>query len=631
MSTAGASLAARDRGDYRPLRLAPRAVAFERRADGCLLLRSTQPLGPRPRNLCAYFRHWAETAPERPLLEQRLGPWRPGAAPRPWRTLRYGEAYAACRGIAQALLDRGLGPERPVLILSGNGIEHALLTLAGMMVGVPTTPISPAYALLSADLGKLRYLAELLRPGLVFAEDGREYARALTLLAGLPEAPPELTAVAGAEGPAATPFAELLATRPTAAVEEAWRAVGPDSIAKILLTSGSTGLPKAVPNTHGMLTANQAMLEWALPPDPERPPLVLDWLPWNHTFGGNLVFLSLLREGGTLMIDGGRPLAGAFEETLENLREVSPTQLYNVPSGYALLVQALEEDAGLRQRFFRELRYLFYGGSGLPQSVWDRMQRLALETLGQRLVFMNGFGSTETGPMAALQHWQVEGPGCVGLPLPGVTAKLVPQGERYEIRFKGPMLFPGYVRQPERTAEAFDEEGYFRIGDAGRLVDPERPEEGIRPDGRIVEDFKLMTGTFVAVGPLRLALLSAVPELQDAVVAGHDRPFVAVLAWPNLTACRKLMRRPEATARQAASHPCVLAAVAAALRRHNAAAGGSSLRIGRLLLLGEPPDADAGEITDKGYINQRAVLERRREEVAALYAAAPPATAIDLL
>ncbi len=621
MSTVADSPYPEAAADFRPLALAPRAVALQRRTDGTLLLQSTQPLGPRPTNICSYLRHWAESDPQRPFLWQRVGPWRPGVE-RPWRSETYGAFYLKARAIAQALLDRGLAPERPVIILSANSIEHALLSVAGMMVGVPTAAVSPAYSLLSADLGKIRYLADLLTPGLVFAQDAPAFGRALSLLSSLDSAP-ELVVQTPTAGITATPFESLLDSEAGPAVEAAWDAVRPETFAKILLTSGSTGTPKAVPNTHGMLTANQAMLAWAMPPDPARPPRVLDWLPWNHTFGANLVLLTVMREGGELWIDEGRPLPGRIEESLENLRCLSPTQLYNVPTGFVLLAAELERNPAFREVFFRDLRFLFYGGSGLPKSVWDTIQSLAQRTIGKKIVFMNGFGATETGPMAALQHWPVEGPGCVGLPLPGVTAKLVPHGERYEIRFKGPMLFPGYLKQPDKTAAAFDEEGFFRIGDAGRLADPERPEEGIRPDGRLVEDFKLMTGTFVSVGRTRLALLSALPLLQDAVIAGPDRPFVTVLAWPNLPACRKLTGRETGTAEELLADPQLRAEILAGLARFNAGQTGVSGRIARLLLLADPPDPDADEITDKGYVNQRRVLERRRREVERLYADPP--------
>ncbi|MFC3231435.1 feruloyl-CoA synthase [Marinibaculum pumilum] len=618
---------------YRPIRLAARAAAWDRCPDGTLLLRSLGEAPPGQTNFGDYLRHWAVSDPDRPFLRQRIGAWQPGAPLRPWRSLSYGEAFARAQAIAQALLDRVLGPERPVLILSGNSIEQALLTLAGMMCGVPVAPVSPAYSLLSADLGKIRHLAKLLTPGMVFAQSGTEYARALHLLAALPDAPPELVVVedAPADLPATTGFDSLLRTAPGPALDRAWDAVGPDTIAKFLLTSGSTGTPKAVPNTHGMLCANQAMLDWALPPDPAHPPVLLDWLPWNHTFGGNLTLNTVVRRGGLLHIDDGRPLPDRFAETLENLVEVSPTQYANVPVGYGMLADALERNPALAERFFRDLQHMFYGGAGLPQSVWDRLQACAVRTIGQRIVFMTAFGSTETAPIATLLHWPVDGPGRVGLPLPGVTVKLVPQDGRHELRLKGPIVFPGYHRQPELTRAVFDEDGFYRIGDAARLVDPNDPAEGIQPDGRLVEDFKLQTGSFVPVGRLRMALLSEVPELQDAVIAGHDRPYVAVLAWPNLEACRRIAGKPDAGMAELAGDARLHARLQERLRDFTAGATGSSLRVQRLMLLSEPASSDANEITDKGYVNQRAVLQRRADAVESLYAEPPAPNVVSLL
>lgn len=612
------------RGDfgYRKVTLAERSVVCTSRPDGTILLESGVPLGPVQRNLCNYLKIWAEHSPDRTFLCERVGAWRPGQL-RPWRTVSYREAYSLVQRIAQSLLDRSLNQDTPILVLSSNSIEHALLCLAGMAVGVPVAPISPAYSLLSQDLTKIRYVTELLSPAVVFAQNGEEYSRAIAAVTEASKTPVEVIAVTRPPTSSATSFESLFSTEETDAVERAWSAVGPSAVAKILLTSGSTGMPKGVPNTHGMMCANQAMLEWATPGSPDSPPIVLDWLPWNHTFGGNLVFNTVLRQGGTLYIDGGRPLPEAFGESLENLAEVRPTHMWNVPTAYSLLATALEQDSQLRSKYFSRLSLLFYGGAGLPQSVWDRLQSLAVAEIGQKIVFTTGFGSTETGPMATLLHWPVDGPGRVGLPMPGAIIKLSPADDRYEIRMKGPMVFPGYIGRPDLTAEAFDEEGFYRIGDAGNLVDSRNPAEGIKPDGRIVEDFKLQTGSFVRVGRLRMRLLSLVPEIQDAVVAGHDKPFIGLLAWPNIVNCRKLGVSESADLEELIRKPEVIARIVEGIKRYNSAASGSSELIRRVILLGTPPSVDANEMTDKGYINQRAVLLKRSEAVNRLFSESP--------
>ena len=610
---------------YRPLPLAPRAAAVARGADGSLLLASPEPLRPPERaTLGADLRHWAAAAPERPFLRERVGPWRGREAPpRPWRTLAYGEALAAARCIAQALIDRGLDTERPVVALSGNGIEHALLMLGAWLAGVPIAPVSTAWSLLSHDHAKLRRIGALLRPAIVFVQDGPPYEAALRALGSV--CTPEIVVVgAPPAGLPSTPFSRLADTVATDAVERRSAAVGPGTVAKLLFTSGSTGVPKGVPNTHGMLAANQQMMRQTVPPDPAEPPVMVDWLPWSHTFGGNVIFNWVLRDGGTLCIDGGRPVEGAFDETLDTLREVSPTHYFNVPAGHALLADALEADAALRARFFARLAMWFYGGSSLPQVVRDRLQRQAVAATGHRIVFTTGLGSTETGPIATYLHWPVETAGIVGLPVPGVRAKLLPSGDRFELRLAGPAVFDGYHRQPELSAAAFDDEGYFRTGDAVRLVDPEDPARGIVFDGRIVEDFKLQTGTFVQVGTLRVALLSAAPLLRDVVVAGPGRPWLGLLAWIDEAACRALVGAPEADAARLVADPRVHAALAAQLAAHNARAGGSSQRVRRVVLQNEPPSSDAGEITEKGYLNQRAILARRADDVAALDAEPAP-------
>jgi feruloyl-CoA synthase len=481
---------------------------------------------------------------------------------------------------------------------------------------------------MSKDHGKLRHVFGLVRPKLIFVEYGQMFEAALAALDLS-----DVEVVVAAAPPAAIKTGSFagLARPVTPAVDAAYAATGPDTVAKILFTSGSTGLPKGVINTQRMLCANQRMSESVLLPDPDNPPVLLDWLPWNHTFGGNYNFNLVLRQGGTLHIDGGRPLPGMFEQTIANLREISPTQYSNVPSAFAMLAPVLDADAGLRQTFFRDLKVLAYGGASMPNELWQHYQELAVRTLGERIVFITGWGSTETAPTATTVHWQNEGPGIIGLPFPGVELKMVPVGGTYELRLRGPIVTPGYLKRPDLTAEAFDEEGFYKIGDAGHFVDPADPTQGLTFDGRVVEDFKLETGTWVHVGGVRVKALGATqPALQDAVVAGQDRPYIALLAWPNLAALRDICTDAKAkeTVDGLLASREVVEFVRAGLRRHNAEAGGSSVRVARVLLLREPPSIDGNEITDKGYINQRATLQRRASLVEKLYANPPPADVI---
>jgi feruloyl-CoA synthase len=607
---------------FKKIDFLPRDIEVDRRADGTIVLRSRYALDPYERHLAVYLRRWAAERPNTVWLAQRRGP------ERAWHTITYGVARRIVDAVTQGLLARGLGPDRPVMILSGNSLEHALMTLAAMQAGVPAAPVSTAYSLLSQDHAKLKYVCDLLQPGVVFVQSGRQFAKALAAL------PLDNVLVVHVDDPAdgivSIPFESLAATPATPAVDAAIASLRPDTVGKYLFTSGSTGMPKAVINTQEMMCANIVMMRQVRPRAADDPPVVvLDWLPWNHTMGGNALFNSVLAEGGTLYIDDGRPLPGQFDETIRNLREISPTSYSNVPAGYAVLATVMEKDDALARSFFKNLKGLGYGGAALPDDLYERMQRLAVKHTGHRLVFGTGWGSTETAPTATSTYWETDRVGLIGLPFPGVELKLVPAGPKYEIRVRGKLVTPGYYRQPELTRAAFDEEGFYRIGDAARFVDPDGPEQGLVFAGRVVEDFKLLSGTFVHVGGLRLAALSAAtPVLQDAVVTGQDREFVGLLAWPNLAACRQLVGKPDATLAEVAAHPAVLTRVKDGLAEHNRANPGSSLRIARVLLLNEPPSIDGSEITDKGYINQRAVLDRRAAEVARLYADPPAAGVI---
>lgn len=594
-----------------------RDIALERRDDGTLLLRSRLPLGPIPEHVPGLLRRWAAEAPERTWLAQRRGPQRA------WLRLSYGEARVAVDAVSQALIDAQAGADHPVMILSGNSLEHAVLTMAAMQVGAPAAPISPAYSLVSRDHARLRHVAALVRPRVVFVQDGPPFDAALASLdlrdavvVHVERPPTRVPSVA---------WDAWVGARPTPEVERRLARVGPDTVGKLLFTSGSTGTPKGVPNTQRMMCANLQMYLSCRPREPsDPPPVLLDWLPWNHTMGGNAVFHPVLADGGTLHIDDGRPVPGAFDETVRNLREISPTYMSNVPAAWAMLAATLEQDDALARRFFCRLRLMGYGGATLPEDLYRRLQALAVRHTGERIVMVTGWGGTETGPTATSTYWDTDRVGLIGLPFPGVELKLVPAGSRYEVRVRGPIVMTGYHRQPELTAAAFDEDGFYRIGDAATFVDPDRPAEGLVFAGRVVEDFKLDTGTFVQVGTLRVAALAAVsPVAQDALVTGQDRPYAGLLVWPNLTACRQVAGLPHADLAELVAHPAVVARLRDGLRALNAQAGGSSGRIGRALFLLEPPSVDGGEITDKGYVNQRAGLERRAAEVARLYAEPP--------
>jgi feruloyl-CoA synthase len=596
------------------VRLGDLTPAVDRRASGVLLVRSARPLGAYPRCLADRLVHWAEVAPDRTLLA-----WREGAS---FACLTYAEALTRVRSVAQALLDRGLSAERPLAILSGNDVNHLVLALGAQYAGVLFAPVSPAYSLISKDYGTLGQVARALTPGLVYAANDR-YAPALASIAAL-----DLPIIRARDMPA------LLATRPTAAVDRARQAIDPDSPAKVLFTSGSTGTPKGVINTHRMLAANQQMILETLPFLGDAPPVFVDWLPWHHTFGGNHNIGITIYNGGSLYLDEGRPIPGAFDESVRNLREVGPTVYFNVPRGYEELVRALARDRALAESFFSpRLRLLFYAAASLPQHVADELARIAIDTCGERLLLVTGLGSTETAPMAICRPWDSDLASAIGLPVPGVEVKLVPTTEdasRYEVRFKGANVTPGYWREPALTATAFDEDRYYSMGDAVRLADPADVSKGFLFDGRLGEDFKLTTGTWVGVGTLRARIITHfAPLVRDAVVTGHGRDSVGMLAVPDVDACRRLC--PElngAPMSVVAAHPAVRRAIAAKLASFAAEATGSASRIERAILLVDPLSLDDQEVTDKGSINQRAVLTRRADLVEDLYADAPGADVI---
>lgn len=604
---------------FKPLPQKGPDVNVERRADGSILIRSNHALAEPARSIGHLFAQRASEHPERGLLMQR----EPGHGP--WRGVTYGEAKRIADGIAQGLLDRGMGAQDCVLILSANSVEHGLLMLGGYTAGVPVAPISPAHSLLSSDHAKLKHAFETLKPKVVFAQGSEQFARAFDTLRALD---PDVTFVTVDGGNGTMPFADLAATEPTDAVAEALDKVNHDSVGKYLFTSGSTGMPKCVPQTHGMMTHVVAASEGLRVDDGiERdPPQSLEWMPWSHISAGNIAFNGNLHGGGTLYLDEGKPIPGMFETTIKNLYDVSPLVFGSAPIAFAMLAEAMEKDEKLRASFFRNLVYMGYGGATLSSDVNERMQALAIAETGHRIPMTTMYGATETQGITVV-HWATERVGLIGLPLPGTTLKLVPSGDKMEVRVKGPTVTSGYHNDPVRTAEAFDEEGFYKLGDAARFIDPEDPSQGLVFDGRITEDFKLDSGTWVSVGTLRPDLIAAcAPYVQDIVVAGQDKPHIGILAWPSAAALADIAKEvPEGDAFAVLSER-----VAEKLRAHNADAGGSSRRVKRAIVLREPPSVDGGEITDKGYVNQRATLTRRAEDVARLYAEPAPEGVLDL-
>jgi feruloyl-CoA synthase len=614
----GTAAAVLNKPAFRKIEWLKRDIAVERRGDGVIILKSRIPLNPYETHIPASLSKWAAEAPERIWLAQRSGP------DRQWRELSYGEAKRMVDALTQGLLNLGLEPGRPVAILSGNSIEHALMTMASMQARFPAAPVSPAYSLMSHDHQKLKYLFDLIKPAVVMVQDGPTFEKALKAL------PLDGVTVVHVARPCddikSIAFSDLAATPVTKDVADSIATITPDTVGKLLFTSGSTGMPKAVINTQAMMCANAAMMKQVRPRNPNGPVATyLDWMPWNHTMGGNALFNPVLIDGGTLYIDDGRPMPGVIEETLKNLREISPTYYANVPAGYAALAAAMEKDDALCRNFFKNLGLMAYGGARLPDDLYDRMQALAVRATGERIVFYTGWGSTETAPTSTGTYWDTERVGLIGLPFPGVELKMVPVGTKYELRLRGVNVFPGYFGRPDLTKAAFDEEGFYCIGDAGIFVDPDDPVQGIIFAGRVVEDFKLTTGTFVHVGSLRTdAIAAATPVIQDALVAGQDRAFVGLLAWPNLHACRQMIGNTEAAFEEVVKHPAVIACLKKGLEAHNRSTeGASSMRIARAMLMVEPPSIDGNELTDKGYINQRAGLERRASLVQRLYADRP--------
>ncbi|MCO5162582.1 MAG: feruloyl-CoA synthase [Mesorhizobium sp.] len=601
----------------RPVMMGDLAADLEARDDGSILVRPRAALGDYPRSMTDCLARWARERPDTVFLADR-GP------DGEWRRITYAQALDKARSLAQFLIDHGLSAERPLMVLSGNSMEHGLLALAAMMAGIPIAPVSPAYSLVSTDHQKLRYLVGLLTPGMIFAADGRPYEKALRAILA-----PDMTLLIARDPVADLPSAMFEAaaeTVATSAVDAADAAVTPDTVSKFLFTSGSTGMPKAVINTQRMMTCNQVMIASALAFLKDEPPVMVDWLPWNHTAGGNHNFGITLHNGGTLYIDDGSPTPAGILKTVRNLEEIAPTLYFNVPKGYEMLLDHFEKNERLRKTFFSRLNLMQYAGAGLSQHVWDGLDRIAREATGERIMIITGYGATETAPFAFTTTWAVERAGEVGLPAPGLELKLVPNADKLEVRLRGPNVTPGYWRQPDKTAECFDEEGFYMIGDALKFVDPQDVNRGLLFDGRVSEDFKLNTGTWVNLASVKAAIIRAfAPYVREAVLTGLNRNHIGAMLFLDVDAARKLS--PDlavALETDLADSPVLRALFQERLDALAKTSTGSASFVARALILDTPPAIDKGEITDKGSINQRAVMAARAKLVEDLYAEPPP-------
>lgn len=604
---------------FRATKFGPIATQKTVRDDGAILYRSTDPLQAFPDRLTERLDHWAEQSPNKVFIGQR-GPADTGLGD--WQTRTYAETLEQVRALGQALLDRNLSSDRTLVILSGNSLDHAMLALAAVHVGVTYSPISPPYSLLSQDFSKLRHTLNLMTPGMIYVSDGRMFEKGLRVAHELfPDAKLVMSANPLDDLPCEL-FAALQATDPTSAVDDAFAQVTPDTVAKVLFTSGSTSMPKGVMNTQRMWCGNLQQITQTIPFLQETPPLFVDWLPWNHTFGGNHNFGLTLYNGGTLYIDDGKPSPAGIETTVANLREFSPTAYFNVPKGFAELIPYLRNEPDLREKFFSRLEMIFFAGAALPQPVWNALEELSAETTGFRVPIITGLGMTESGPSAMFTP-PGGFSGLLGTPVPGMTVKLVPDDDKTEARYKAPNVTPGYWRQPDFSAKCFDEEGFFRTGDAVKFMDEANPDKGLLFDGRIAENFKLITGTWVTVGNLRFgALKDGAPLLQDLVITGHNEEYVGAILYLNHDECQKLAG---GSANDLYNHPAVRAKVQEILDLLLSKSSGSSTRIMRAMIAKALPSIDIGEITDKGSLNQRVVLRHRADWVRSLYVDPSPA------
>ncbi|MBT8077810.1 MAG: AMP-binding protein [Gammaproteobacteria bacterium] len=598
---------------FRDVAFPSAAMVVTERSGGTLIVEPETELDAFDTNLLLELDRRASEQPDKPYLLER-------GAEQEWISHSYAETRRDAHAVAQWLIDAGVTPDRSLLILSGNSIMHAVFKFGAMAAGIPVCPVSINYALMGGDYGRLRHVLGLVRPAVVFAEQTELFKKALESVdfgdAIIVTADPTQL-----DRPA-TAIADVLAVQAGPDVDARIQQLDPDSAAFYMLTSGSTSLPKAVIQTHRMVTANLAQGRQVLGETAGWKDAMLDWLPWNHVSGA-FTQMGVMTSGGTLYIDAGRPLPGLFDTTIRNLKDVPVSFFTNVPAGYAMLADALEADAQLRETFFLKLRLVLYGGAGLPQALYDRFQRLAVETIGKRIFFTTGYGATETASGCMAIYFDTEEVG-IGLPMPGLSIKLVPFDNRYEIRMKGQMVTPGYLNEPEKNAEIFDEDGYFRIGDAATFIEPGDIQRGLRFAGRLAEEFKLASGTWVSASNLRAAVVQGCsPLVSDALVCGLNRDYVAVLAWPNAAGIEQLLGRLPPDAAALAADPLVRATVEKALRAHNADNPGNSTRIRRFAFLDGAPSIDGHELSDKGTVNQSVALERRRDDVERLYAAEP--------
>lgn len=595
---------------FKKTKFGPTATTKTTREDGSILLKLDQKLEEFPEKITEKLIYWAEKTPDKTFIARRKS-----LAENDWEEVTYAETLKKVKSIGQYLLNLNFSKDETIVILSENSIEHALLALGALHVGIPYTPISPPYSLVSNDFGKLKHCLELMTPKLVFAQNYKTYAKALELTKQLF---PDITIVT-AEETADTDFSELVNTPFTESVDQAFSKINAETVAKVLFTSGSTGLPKGVINTHKMWCANLQQITQVFPFMQNEPPVFIDWLPWNHTFGGNHNFGLTLYNGGTLYLDEGKPAAKGIEITVQNLREISPTAYFNVPKGFEMLIPYFENEPDLREKFFKKLNILFYAGASLAQPVWNRLEDLAMETIGEKIPIITGLGCTEAGPSAMFASWGGSFSGLLGVPVAGMEVKLVQDGDKMEARYKAPNVTPGYWWNVEETLKALDEEGFYKTGDAVKFVDENEPSKGLVFDGRIAEDFKLSTGTWVNVGVLKAKIISAgSPIVQDVVIAGLDREYIGAILFLNADSCRNLIGE-NLENKEAFLHEKVYDFLGGMLENFNSQSTGSSTRIEKIIIALDPPSIDLGEITDKGSLNQRAVLKHRAHLVEELF------------